>query len=125
MHPVIICSSCSLEFCRKIIRLSPGKHKCKNYALISGHPGGGGMTPGNPRAFAPRHLQIPLTQGQYSSTKSYHCPSPGEHNLKGLPNCNVISSIIFNKSLTILNIHSTQKQLVHFGLSLLYRPIQG
>ena len=59
------------------------------YALISGHPGG--VTPGNPRAFAPRHLQIPLTQGQYSSTKSYHCPPPGEHNLKGLPNCNVIS----------------------------------
>ena len=43
-------------------------------ALISGHPGG--VTPGNPRAFAPRHLQIPLTQGQYSSTKSYHCPPP-------------------------------------------------
>ena len=36
----------------------------------------GGVTPGNPRAFAPRHLQIPLTQGQYSSTKSYHCPPP-------------------------------------------------
>ena len=52
-------------------------------------------------------------------------PPPREHNLKGLPNCNVISWIIFNKSLTILNIHSTQKQLVHFGLSLLYRPIQG
>ena len=44
-------------------------------ALISGHPRG--LTPGNPRAFAPRHLQIPPTQGQYSSTKSYHCPSPG------------------------------------------------
>ena len=43
-------------------------------ALMSGHPGG--VTPGNPRAFAPRHLQIPLTQGQYSSTKSYHCPPP-------------------------------------------------
>ena len=55
-----------------------------NNALISGHPGG--LIPGNPRAFAPRHLQIPLTQGQYSSTKSYHCPSPEEHNLKGLPN---------------------------------------
>ena len=48
------------------------------YALISGHPRG--LTPGNPRAFAPRHLQIPATQDQYSSTKSYHCPSPGEHN---------------------------------------------
>ena len=46
-----------------------------NYALISGHPGG--LTTGNPQAFAPRHLQIPPTQGQYSSTKSYHCPSPG------------------------------------------------
>ena len=53
-------------------------------ALISGHPGE--LTPGNPRAFAPRHLQIPTTRGQYSSTKSYHCPSPGEHSLKGLPN---------------------------------------
>ena len=42
----------------------------------------GGLTPGNPRAFAPRHCQIPPTQGQYSSTKSYHCPFPREHNLK-------------------------------------------
>ena len=49
-------------------------------ALISGHPRG--LVLGNPRAFAPRHCQIPPTQGQYSSTKSYHCPSPGEHNLK-------------------------------------------
>ena len=47
---------------------------CSN-ALVSSHPGG--LTPGNPRAFAPRHLQIPPTQGQYSSTKSYHCPFPG------------------------------------------------
>ena len=39
---------------------------CSN-ALISGHPGE--LTPGNLRAFAPRHLQIPPTQGQYSSTK--------------------------------------------------------
>ena len=42
----------------------------------------GGLTLGNPRAFAPRHLQIPLTQDQYSSTKSYHCPSLREHNKK-------------------------------------------
>ena len=52
--------------------------QCKNNkvnALISGHPGG--LTLGNPQAFAPRHLQIPPTQGQYSSTKTYHCPSPG------------------------------------------------
>ena len=49
-------------------------------ALISGHPGG--LTPGNPQAFAPRHLRIPPTQGQYSSTESFHCPFPGEHNLK-------------------------------------------
>ena len=56
------------------------------YAVISGHPGG--LTQGNPQAFAPRHLQIPPTQDQYSSTKSYHCPSPREHNLKGLANCN-------------------------------------
>ena len=82
---------------------------CSN-ALISGHPGG--LTPGNPWAFAPRHLQIPPTQGQYSSTKSYHCPFPGKHNLKGLPNCNVILGIIFTKSLTI-NICSKTKQLVH------------
>ena len=68
------------------------------YALISGHPGG--LTPGNPQAFVPRHLRIPPAQGQYSSTKSYHCPSPGEHNLKGLPNCNEISCIIFDKDLT-------------------------
>ena len=56
--------------------------------LSAAIPGGlpGGLTPGNPRAFAPRYLQIPPTQGQYSSTKSYHCPSSGEHNLEGLPN---------------------------------------
>ena len=69
-------------------------------ALISGHPRG--LTPGNPRAFEPRHLQIPSTQGQYSSTKSYHCSSPGKHNFKGLPNCNAISCISFNKRLTII-----------------------
>ena len=56
----------------------------KDNALIGGQPGG--LTPGNPRAFVPKHLQIPPTQGQYSSTKSYHCPSHGERNLKGLPN---------------------------------------
>ena len=48
--------------------------------LISGHPGG--LTPVNPRAFAPRHCQIPPTQGQYSSTKNYHCPFLRKHNLK-------------------------------------------
>ena len=36
-------------------------------------------------------------------TKSYpHCPSPEEHNLIGLQNCNVISCIVFNKTLTII-----------------------
>ena len=39
-------------------------------ALISGHPRG--LALGNPQAFAPRHLQIPPTQGQSSSIKSYH-----------------------------------------------------
>ena len=48
------------------------------------------------------HLQIPPTQDQYSSTTSYNCPSPGEHNLKGRPNCILISCIIFDKSLTII-----------------------
>ena len=33
--------------------------------------------------------------------KSYHYPSPREQNLKGLPNCDVIYCINFNKSLTI------------------------
>ena len=56
------------------------KSKLKVNALISSQPGG--LTPGNPRAFAPRHCQIPPTQCQYSSTKSYHCPFPEEHNLK-------------------------------------------
>ena len=65
------------------------------------------LTPGNPRAFAPRHLQIPPTWGQFSSTKSY-CPSPGEHNLKRLPNSNITSCIMFNKSLPII-IYSEQK----------------
>ena len=49
-------------------------HTFRN-AIISGNPEG--LTLGNPWAFAPRHLQIPTTQGQYSSTQSYHCPSPG------------------------------------------------
>ena len=42
--------------------------------------------------------------------KSYHCPSPGEHNSKGLPNCNIISCIIFNKRFNN-NIYSKKKQL--------------
>ena len=40
-------------------------------ALISGHPGGGGVIPGSPRSFAQRRLQIPLTQNQDCLTKSY------------------------------------------------------
>lgn len=52
-----------------------GSRPLRTNAPISGHPGG--LTPGNPRAFAPRHLQISPTHGQYSSTKGYHCPSPG------------------------------------------------
>ena len=60
------------------------------------------LTPDKPRAFALRHLHISTTQGQYSSTKSYHCPSHGEHNFKGDPNFNVISCKIFNRSLTII-----------------------
>ena len=63
------------------------KNMTGDYALISGHPGE--LSPGNPTK------PIPSTQGQYSSTKSYHCPSLGEHNLKGLSNCNIISCIIF------------------------------
>ena len=55
----------------KLCRLEKGPD---GNALISGHPGG--LTPGNPREFAPIHLQIPPTQGQYSSTTSYHCPFP-------------------------------------------------
>ena len=62
----------------------------------------GGLTPQNPRAFAPKQLQILPTQGQYSSTKSYQSLSPGEHNLKETPNCNIISCIIFSKCLTII-----------------------
>ena len=38
--------------------------------------GGGGVNPGNTRAFAQWHKQIPPTQKQYFSTKSYHCPYP-------------------------------------------------
>ena len=61
----------------------------------------GGWPRGTP-AFAPRYLQIPPFQDEYSSSKSYHCLSPGEHNLKGLPNCSVISCIAFDKSLTAI-----------------------
>ena len=82
------------------------------YALISGHPRG--LTPGNPRVFASRHLQIPPTQSQYSSTKSYQCPSLGEHNLKRLPNCNIISCTNFNKSLTIIYTVSKNSQSTCF-----------
>ena len=70
------------------------------YALISGHPGG--LTLGNPRAFAPRHLQIPPTQGQYSSTKSYYCPSPRSIIRKDSKNFNVILCLTFDISLTII-----------------------
>jgi len=44
-------------------------------ALISSHSGG--LAPEKPGAFEPRHLKIPPTQAQVSSTKSYHSPSPG------------------------------------------------
>ena len=37
----------------------------------------GGVTPGNPRAFAQRRLQIPPTQKEDFLTKSYKRPSPG------------------------------------------------
>ena len=51
--------------------------KASTYALISGHPGGGEVTPGNPRAFAQRRLQIPPTQKEDFLTKSYKRPSLG------------------------------------------------
>ena len=38
---------------------------------------GGGVTLGNPRAFAQRRLQIPPTQKEDFLTKSYKRPSPG------------------------------------------------
>ena len=80
----------------------------RDNALISSHPGG--LTPGSPRTFAPRHLQI-LPQKR---TKRYRCPSPREHHLKRLPNCNVISCIIFNKSLTITSTVSKSSQSTCF-----------
>ena len=39
---------------------------------------------------------------------------PGEHNLKGLPNCNIISCVIFNKSLTIIHTVSKHSQSTCF-----------
>ena len=42
-------------------------------------------TLGNPQGSAPRQLQIPPTQGQFSSTKSLK-KSPLEINWKGPPN---------------------------------------
>ena len=37
-------------------------NSCKAYTLISGHPGGGGVTLRNPRSFSRRGLQIPLVK---------------------------------------------------------------
>ena len=51
-----------------------------------------GVDPGEPR----RHLHPDICKYHLlRATKSYYCPSPGEHNLKGLLNCNIISSIVF------------------------------
>ena len=69
-------------------------------ALISGHPGE--IDPGEPLGICTRPCKFHLPRAIYFFTKSYHCPSPREHNLKGLPNCNIFSCIIFNKSLTII-----------------------
>ena len=65
-----------------------------NSALISSHPWG--LTSGNSRVFAPRHLEPIFFH------KKVPPPLPREHNLKGLPNSNIISCIIFNKSSTII-----------------------
>ena len=74
------------------------------YALISGHAGG--LTQGKPPSICTKtSLQIPPTQGQYSSSKSYHCPSPGEHNLKGLPN-RIKKSQSNSKTMPLLSVAS-------------------
>ena len=49
------------------------------YALISGHPsGGGGGNPGNPRAFAQRCLQIPQPRNNISPQKAIIVTPPGD-----------------------------------------------
>ena len=81
-------------------------------ALINSHPRG--LTPGNPRHLHQGICKFHLPRAKYSSTKSYHCPSTREHNLKGLQNCTVISCIIFNKSLTIINTVTKNSQSTCF-----------
>ena len=83
----------------KLCRLEKGPDCNK---LISGHPGG--LTPGNPapgictNTFANSTYQGPIFRLPQQATT---VPFPEEHKSKGLPNCNVISCIIYNKSLTI------------------------
>ena len=62
-----------------------------------------GVDPGEPPGICSKTFANSTYPGSiYCSTKSYHWPSTGEHNLKGLPNCNVISCITFNNRLTII-----------------------
>ena len=74
-----------LVWSRVTDRLAPLYHarfRRNTYALISGHPGG--LTPGNPRVFAPRHLQIPLPKSNIFPEKATIVPPPGEHKQKQL-----------------------------------------
>ena len=63
----------------------------------------GGWPRGTPGHLHQDICKFHVPRAKYSFIKSDHCPFPGEHNLEGLQNCNVISYIIFNKSLTIIN----------------------
>lgn len=49
--------------------------------------------------------KFPLPRANILPRKATTVLPPGEYNLKGLPNCNEISCIIFNKSLTKTYIH--------------------
>ena len=62
-------------------------------ALISGHPGD--WPRGTPRLLHQDICKFHLTRVNILPQKSYHCSSPREHNLKGLPDRNVICGINF------------------------------
>ena len=82
-------------------------------AIIRGHPGR--LTPGNPPGICTKTFTNFTYPGHiFFGEKSYQYPSPREQNLKGLPNCNVIYCINFNKSLTIIYTVSNNSQSTCF-----------
>ena len=81
--------------------VAPGSPRMRSYQIALMHLSAaipGGWPRGTPGHLHPDICKFYLTRANILRTKTYHYSSPGEHNLKGLPNCNVISYIIHTVS---------------------------